>query len=783
VSAQVQGLWGLCAEPVVSIEALRRCKLVREGPMNKWRIKVVDDLSNWLGWRRLFARIWPAIICIPLFALNSIAFTQPNAKNVLILFHYPAPVVDPAYVDQIESLLRARVPGQVNFYIEHMEATRVEDKEYQQNLEDSLRNTYRGRKLDLVMLSGYPSLDLVLTHRNQLFPGVPIVYFSLETRNIAGRTWPGITGVTETQDVSAVIDLALRLNPDTDTLAIITGKSDIERFWLGKLHSELLHYENKVKEIDLIDLPTDRTLQIVDQLPPKAIVFFELQPRESIQPAIGVWDVLAKIGQRRPTYCIFPYQCVGHGANAGIESSGRDEVITLAVTLAARILSGENVDNIPVVHPSGTQTLADWRQLHRWNIPESALPKGTQFYNRDPTLWERDRKYFIPAILLIVSQALLIFGLLWQRARKRRAESVVRESEKRFRVMADTTPSMVWMCDAQGKITYLNESGLAFTGFDPNAAHSDTWSGCVHPDDLKNVLDTVSQALKTQQRFSLEYRLRRSDGVYRWMLDVAAPRVNGDGSFAGLIGSGTDTTNQKLAQQALEKVSGQLIEAQEKERTRIARELHDDICQRLALLSMELATAHRSSNGSTEAMKKSLEQIQNHCSEIAGDVQALSHQLHSSKLDYLGLAAAIRGFCTELSKQHGMSIEFSQKDVPIHLPKNVSLCLFRIAQEALHNAVKYSGTNQFTVRVLGMVDCVQLVISDAGAGFNVEAAKKNHGLGLVSMQERVNLVHGTLSVESQPGKGTKILAIVPLVDEEAGQIKVASRDPLVTHDR
>ncbi len=748
---------------------------------------MVDDRSNWIGGWRFFARIWPATLCIPLFALNSIAIGQPNAKNVLILFHFPAPIVDPAYVDQIESLLRARVPGPVNFYIEHMEATRVEDQDYQQNLTDSLRNTYRGRKLDLVMLSGYPSLDLVLRHRDELFPGVPIVYFSMETRNIAGRTWPGITGVTETQDVRAVIDLALRLHPDTDTVAIITGKSDIETFWLGKLHSELLHYRNKVKEIDLVDLPTDRILQRVDQLPPKTVVFFELQPRESIQPAIGVWDVLAQIGQRLPTYCIFPYQCVGHGAVAGIESSGRDEVITLAVKLAARILSGEQVDNIPVVQPSGSQTLADWRQLHRWNIPESALPKDTRFYNRDPSLWERDRKYFIPAVVLIAAQALLILALLWQRARKRKAEAVVRESEKRFQVMADTTPSLVWMCDAQGKITYMNESRLAFTGLDPNAVHSNSWTEYIHPDDLKNLLDTVSQALKTQQRFSLEYRLRRSDGVYRWMLDVAAPRVNGDGSFAGLIGSGTDTTDQKLAQQALEKVSGKLIEAQEKERFRIARDLHDDICQRLALLAMEISQANRSADGSAETTKQRLHEIQKHCCEIAGDVQSLSHQLHSSKLDYLGVVAAIKGLCDEFSRQHEVSIKITDANVPRELPQDISLCLFRVAQEALHNAVKYSGTNQFTVRVLGMVDCVQLVVSDAGAGFDVEAAKRNRGLGLVSMQERVHLVRGTLSVESQPGKGTKILAVVPLVDEDAGEVKVASRDalddPLLTRDR
>ena len=182
------------------------------------------------------------------------------------------------------------------------------------------------------MLSGYPTLDLVLRHRNELFRGVPIVYFSMETRNIAGRTWPGITGVTETQDVKAVIDLALRLDPDTSTVAIITGKSEIETFWLAELHSELLHYQNKVKEIDLVDLPTDQILQRAGQLPAKTIVFFELEPQESIQPAIGVRDVLAQIGRRYPTYCIFPYACVGHGAVAGIESSGRDEVITLAAT-------------------------------------------------------------------------------------------------------------------------------------------------------------------------------------------------------------------------------------------------------------------------------------------------------------------------------------------------------------------------------------------------------------------------------------------------------------------
>src|SRR5277367_74006 len=163
------------------------------------------------------------------------------------------------------------------------------------------------------------------------------------------------------------------------------------------------------------------------------------------------------------------------------------------------------------------------------------------------------------------------------------------------------------MCDARGRITYLNERRIAFTGPDPEAGYGETWAAYVHPDDLKNVLDTVAQALKARQPFSREYRLRRSDGVYRWMFDVASPRLNGDGSFGGFIGSAIHVTDQKLAQQALEKVSGQLIEAQEKERSRIARDLHDDICQRLALLSMEIEQANRTSSGPLAARKQNLE--------------------------------------------------------------------------------------------------------------------------------------------------------------------------------
>jgi signal transduction histidine kinase len=157
-----------------------------------------------------------------------------------------------------------------------------------------------------------------------------------------------------------------------------------------------------------------------------------------------------------------------------------------------------------------------------------------------------------------------------------------------------------------------------------------------------------------------------------------------------------------------------------------------------------------------------LEEIRQHCSDIAADVQSLSHQLHNSKLDYLGVVAAIGSLCKEVCKQCDVSVEFNTENVPAGLPKNVSLCLFRVAQEALHNAVKYSGTRKFEVELRSAANEAELVVTDSGAGFDVEEAMTNRGLGLVSMQERVHLVHGRFAVESRPGFGTKIVATVPL---------------------
>ena len=341
------------------------------------------------------------------------------------------------------------------------------------------------------------------------------------------------------------------------------------------------------------------------------------------------------------------------------------------------------------------------------------------------------------------------------------AAQVVRESEERFRLVANTAPVLIWMSGTDTLCTYFNQPWLEFTGRPLEAELGNGWAEGVHPEDLKKCMDTYTKAFDRRESFQMEYRLRRHDGQYRWLSDIGVPRFNPDHSFAGYIGTCTDVTERKLAEESLADIGRKLIEAHEEERTWIARELHDDVNQRIALLAVELDRWNQQLPPSAVEFHDHIHHASLRLSDIAADIQALSHRLHSSKLEFLGIVAAARSFCKELSEQQKVEIDFSHTEMPRSVPKEISLCLFRVLQETLQNAVKHSGVRHIKVDLRGTEGEIQLTVSDLGVGFDPQDAIHRRGLGLISMRERMQLVSGEISIKSQPGNGTTIHARVP----------------------
>ena len=679
-------------------------------------------------------------------------------KNVLILSGGRGRVS----INQMESTLRAHLSEPVSFSIVDLENSRFEQKAYQDNLAEALRAGYAGERLDLVVAVMTSPLQFAVQYRDKLFPGVPIVFMSNDNP-IPDKMWSGVTGVESTNGVRETIDLALRLQPDTQSVAVIGEASGPNSGWFQAEHAELLRLRDRVTEIDLLGPSSPELLQRVAELPPHTVVLFQLYPEDANQPAFGALDVLAAVTQRFPTYSILPHITVGRG---GIGGASYDAAIdpVLAGQLAARVLSGERPDNIPVVQNFKAVVTVDWRQLRRWNIPESALPPGTRVLFREPTLWEQGRKYFLSGLAIILVQTSLILGLFWQRARRRKAEIGLGKSEEKFSKAFRRGPLAITIVST-GNDRYIdvNEVFEAHTGWmrDEVVGRTPLEIGLwVDPDQrtaFMNLLVTNGNVR------DLETKFRRRDGQIRTGLGSAELiELNGEQCALSVI---VDITERKLAEEAMAGFSRRLIEAQEAERTRIARELHDDINQRLAMVALSIKTAKQDLPDS-ELKANLAEAIEQIC-ELGDDIQALSHRLHSSKLEYLGLEAATAGFCRELSERQNIKIDFRCDRIPKGLSNEIALCLFRVLQEALHNAVKYSGVDAYEVSLTGASGEIELRVHDSGAGFDPESTNNRDGLGLTSMKERLRSVNGELSIDSKPGHGTTILARVKR-SEEAG---------------
>jgi signal transduction histidine kinase len=242
-----------------------------------------------------------------------------------------------------------------------------------------------------------------------------------------------------------------------------------------------------------------------------------------------------------------------------------------------------------------------------------------------------------------------------------------------------------------------------------------------------------------------------------------------------------EIVERKKAQAEVEHLAGRLIHAQEEERSRIGRELHDHISQRLGLLTIKIDQL-RVDPAVTSDASRSLNELRQQTSEITTDVHRLSHRLHSSMLDYLGLVPALQRLVGEFSERHGVAIDWRHEPLPAPLSSDIALCLFRIAEEGMNNMVKHSRARTAVVALAPREGGVSLVVEDAGQGFDAKILEGKAGLGFVSMRERLRLVRGTIHVQSAPGIGTRIDAWVPTTVEAAEGVAAGAASDITTSE-
>jgi PAS domain S-box-containing protein len=343
-------------------------------------------------------------------------------------------------------------------------------------------------------------------------------------------------------------------------------------------------------------------------------------------------------------------------------------------------------------------------------------------------------------------------------------EESLRESEERLRLAIQAGKMYAFEWDATTDVIIRSEEVTHFPGLTGQAIRlsKQQLSASVHPEDRTIFESSIAELTPESPNTQISFRLLRPDGSVCWLQRTGRAFFDEQGRMVRMIGMVTDVTERKLAEEALSRVSGRLIEAQDQERRHIARELHDDIGQKLALLAVKLQLFTGITPDSEAQLRSRLEPLIEGISEITSDVRALSHRLHTSKLELLGLVGTMRSFCRELAEQRRVEIDFTHGDVPMFLPSQVSLCLYRVLQEGLTNAVKHSGVRHFEVHLERVSNELELTIRDPGVGFDPGMAMYTEGLGLISMRERISNVKGTISIISKPQGGTEIKVRVPV---------------------
>jgi PAS domain S-box-containing protein len=342
------------------------------------------------------------------------------------------------------------------------------------------------------------------------------------------------------------------------------------------------------------------------------------------------------------------------------------------------------------------------------------------------------------------------------------ASQALAESENRFRQLFEQASVGIALESLEGKLAVVNPAFCAMFGYTEAELHEMSCAELSHPEDREAEAPLFRDlCVGARPSYQIDKRFFRKDGSIVWgRVSVSLLRPQ-DGGQPFVIGMMRDISPLKQRDQELVTLTGRLIEAQEEERRRISRELHDDIGQQAAAIAADLCALRETmARGGSESAEALADMVSRLATELASSIHKLSHDLHSSRLQYLGLAPALKELCDKLAAQHHVAIELRVDCQVDRLPEPVELCLYRITQEALSNVVKHSGGTTAFVKVEMCGNAISLCVADDGIGFDTSSGRG--GIGLTSIRERLRLVGGELFIKSSAETGTELVAEIKM---------------------
>jgi PAS domain S-box-containing protein len=685
-------------------------------------------------------------------------------KKVLVLHLMRRDEASAANNERIyRRVLTDALPGQIDYYSEYVDLARFGREDYPVAFRDFLKEKYTGTNFDLIIGITGPK-DFLTQYGPEVFPNAPVVFSMSADKYEKSATPPNFTGIVYEIDLRGTLDIIHRLQPGVRHVIVVTGASQaVDKSHEARARRQFGTYAGGVDFTYWSGLPMDELKRRVSALTPECAVYFVMMTEDGAGRRFALSEAIDELAAASsvPIYT-WHDSYLGHGVIGGKLTSS-ELVARRTAELALRVLRGERVESIPVADVNTSRMAFDWRQLRRWKLDEGKLPAGSEILFREATFWQRYSSRIITMIALSMLQSALIVALLLERQRRRKAaiglkqlEQQVVRSEREFSTLVENSPDVICRLDRDLRYIYVspNLKGIfrisadVFLGKRPGEVPVPNY-------DSKTFEDRCREAVERRQPTVHEFQFEEHQ--YRTRI---VPEYSAGGEVESVMSITEDFTVRLRAELELRKLTARLLNLQDDERRRIARELHDGTAQSISAISLNLSRLERVNINATSEMTRLLRDSQDLAEQSVAELRTLSYLLHPPILDHAGLVRALQLFVRGFSERTGINVDVAGVQDIGRLPADVETALFRIVQESLTNVRRHSGSNSAGIRLEKRDAEIKLQVSDRGHGMLQGLGDNELGVGISGMRQRLSQLGGRLEIESNSG-GTTITVRIP----------------------